>query len=67
MIRRLGGKIIVITRNPDELKIPSSERKASGEHFSNYAFLDCITKDDVIIENTGTIENLYSKIDILFS
>jgi hypothetical protein len=67
MIRRLGGKIIVITRNPDELKIPSSERKVNGEHFSNYAFLDCITKDDDIIENTGTLENLYSKIDILFS
>lgn len=65
MIRRLGGKVAVVIRSPDDLLISSAERKENGEHYSNYAFLDCIADDDIIIENFEGFEELYSKIDEL--
>ncbi len=65
MIRRLGGEIVVVSRNPDELSIPSIVRKENGDHFSNYAFLDCMQDGDIIIDNSSNFEELYCKIEEL--
>lgn len=57
-IRKQGGKIVLVKRS----EIPSREEmQASGAHQSEWDWIGC--KFDHIIDNTGTVEDLYKNID----
>lgn len=58
MIRSLGGKIVKVEReNPD--KITGFEK-----HSSEFQ-LEAFNEWDFIIENNGTLETLYTKVDVM--
>lgn len=58
IIRNQGGKIVLIKRGD----VPSREEmQASGAHQSEWDWIGC--KFDYVIENDGTLDELYQKVD----
>lgn len=56
-IRKLGGKIIVIYRNDDDLIITNDDKKS---HPSRWEFLKYTTPNDIHIKNYSTLQYLKS-------
>ncbi len=59
MIRSLGGKLWIIARAPSDLFLTEEDRKT---HISKWEFLTFIKSDDIMIMNSGTLDELHASI-----
>jgi hypothetical protein len=59
MIRSLGGELWIIARNPKDLILSDQDCET---HVSKWEFLTFITKDDLILMNSGSLDELHSSI-----
>lgn len=76
MVKRLGGTIVEVVRGEPPEWVSKAERANRGDlleadnmrlrysevHFSEWARIGC-TESDVVIDNNGTLDQLYSAVD----